>query len=176
MTIHPIRPHLEARADQTGGNPSRDAALGDEMRRTLSGWPAGVTVVSVRDDDEVLALTVGSFTSVSLNPPLLLICIGENAGILPSLLDVGRFTVNLLVEGQERIAALMAEKLPPDAALFAGEGDPLLSGALASIVCSVEAEHPAGDRRIVVGRVERIVPGSEAAPLVRFRREYRGLR
>jgi flavin reductase (NADH) len=171
MTPRPIDPTIRAGGEGAG----EDAVLKAALREALSLWPGGVAVVAVRDDDEVLALTVNAFASVSQSPPLVLACIGEHAGILPSLLDAGRFTVTLLAEGQKRLAAAFADKLPPPDADFGPDGDPVLRGAVASLVCSVWETYPGGDHRIVVGLVERVEIGSEEAPLVYHRRRYRGI-
>jgi flavin reductase (NADH) len=107
-------------------------------------------------------------------PPLVLVCIDEHGHILPSLLAERRFTVSLLAETQKRLAAGFAEKLPSADDPFA-EGDPVLHGSLSALVCTLWEAYPGGDHRIVVGRVERVVPGDEEAPLLYHRRRYRGL-
>lgn len=174
MSPRPIVPTIRTGAGEPGADD--DPALAADFREALSLWPSGVAVVAVRDEDEVVALTVSAFASVSLRPPLVLVCVGEHAGILPSLEDAGRFTVSLLAGGQKRVAADLAEKLPPGAELFAGDaGDPVLVGALATLVCSLWEAYPGGDHRIVVGRVERVVFGPEAPPLLYHRRSYREL-
>jgi flavin reductase (NADH) len=172
MSPRPIQPGILTRP---GAADDEDAALRDAFREALSGWASGVAVVAVRDDDEVIAMTVSAFTSVSMYPPLVLVCIDEQGHLLPSLLDVGRFTVSLLAEGQKRQAAWFAEKLPAAVDPFS-EGDPVLHGSLSALVCTVWKAYPGGDHRIVVGRVERVVPGDEEAPLLYHRRQYRGLR
>lgn len=174
MTPRPIQATVRTRGDDPGGS-----GLSADFREAMAAWPAGVVVVAVRDDDEVLGMTASAFTSVSADPPLVLVCVSEHAPILFSLLDEGRFTVNLLAAGQARAAAAFADKLPPDPGLFADDaddaGDPVLRGALATFVCTLWAEHPGGDHRVVIGRVERVVLGADAPPLVYHRRGYRGL-
>ena len=171
MSPRPIQPTILTR--QAGGDDG-DESLRAELREALSRWASGVAVVAVRDDDEVLALTASAFTSVSMYPPLVLVCIDEHAHLLPSLLDVGRFTVTLLAEGQKRLAAFFAEKLPAADDPFTGD-DPVLPGALSTLVCTVWEAYPGGDHRIVVGRVERVVPGDDEPPLLYHGRQYRGL-
>lgn len=171
MSTRPIQSTIVTHA---AGPDDADAALRDALREALSGWASGVAVVAVRDDDEVLALTVSAFASVSMHPPLVLVCIDENAHLLPSLLEAGRFTVSLLAEGQKRLAAWFAEKLPVEDDPFTAD-DPVLPGALAALVCTVWQAYAGGDHRIVVGCVERVVPGDGDAPLVYHRRQYRGL-
>lgn len=150
------------------------AELREQFRDAMSRWPSGVAVVAVRDEDEVVGLTVSAFTSASLDPPLALVCIGRNAAILPYLEEVRRFTVNVLPDGARAIASRFSQQMPEDPSLFTS-GDPLLHGSVTSIVCSVAAVHPAGDHRIFVGAVERVEPGLDESPLVHHRREYRSL-
>lgn len=170
MNSRPIVARIRAGGDD-------EESLADRFREALSHWAAGVAVLAVRDDDEVLALTVSSVASVSLDPPLVLACVSGHAAILPSLLETGRFTLNLLGEDARAAAVGFAQGLPAPRGSFPEDGDPVLRGALASLVCAVDAAHPGGDHRIVVGRVERIEPGdAEEAPLVYYRRGYRGLR
>lgn len=171
MSPRPIQPTILTRP---AGADDGDAALRAEVREALSRWASGVAIVAVREDDEVVALTVSAFASVSMHPPLVLVCIDEHAHLLPSLLDAGRFTVSLLSEGQKRLAAFFAEKLPAAHDPFTGE-DPVLDGAVSALVCSLWEAYPGGDHRIVVGRVERVAPGDDEAPLLYHRRQYRGL-
>lgn len=147
----------------------------DDFREALACWTSGVAVIAVRDDGDVVAMTVGSFTSLSLRPALVLVCVDEQAALLPSLEDAGRFTLSILADDQRRLALSYADRFPFDQALTAADADPVLPGALASIVCTVAEMHPGGDHRIVVGRVERVAIGREAPPLVHHRREYRTL-
>ncbi|WP_420125594.1 flavin reductase family protein [Longimicrobium sp.] len=171
MSPRPIQPTIHTHAH---GPDDDDAALRDAFREALSGWASGVAVVAVREDDEVVAMTVSAFASVSMYPPLVLVCIDENGHILPSMLAERRFTVSLLGEAQKRLAASFADKLPAADDLFA-EGDPVLHGSVAALICTLWEAYPGGDHRIVVGRVERAVAGEEDAPLVYHRRRYRGL-
>lgn len=171
MSPRPIQPGIQTRA---GDDADGDDTLRMDLRDALSRWPGGVAIVAAREDDEVVALTVSAFASVSMYPPLVLVCIDEHSHLLPSVLAAGRFTVNLLAEGQKRLAAWFAEKLPPDDDPFNGD-DPVLGGALSALVCTVWEAYPGGDHRIVVGRVERVVHGDDEPPLLYHRRQYRGL-
>ena len=170
MNTRPIVARIRS-GDGDEGDPLREA-----LKEALSHWPGGVAVLVVREDDEVVALTINAFTAVSVDPPLVLVCVAEHAAILPSLLDAGRFTVNFLPESARAVAVGYAQNFPPGPPPFDDEGDPVMRGVLASLVCSTWALHPGGDHRIVVGRVERVVLGEEAPPLVYHRRNYRGLR
>lgn len=162
----PIQPGI-----RTGDDAGPDEAL---LREAWAHWATGVSILAVRDGEDVDALTVSAFVPLSLRPPLVLVSLGNDASALTTLLDVGRFTLNVLPAGAERQAGLAASRGPQDELRFA-EGDPVLEGALVSIVCRHAADHPGGDHRIVVGEVERVALGSEAEPLVHYRREYRRL-
>lgn len=171
MTPRPIQPTIHTHAQ---GPDDGDAALREAFRDALSRWAGGVAIVAVREDDEVVAMTVSAFASVSMDPPLVLVCIDEHGHILPSLLAERRFTVNILGEGQKRLAAHFADKLPSADDPFT-EGDPVLHGSLSALVCTLWEAYPGGDHRIVVGRVERVLPGDDETPLLYHGRRYRGL-
>lgn len=152
-----------------------EADLGREFRTALARWASGVTVVSVRDDSHVFGITATAFASVSLDPPMVLVCLGGNAIVLP-MLDVGtQMVVSILGEDQKRTATIFTDVGPLGRELFAAEGPPVLAGSLASLVCSVDALHPAGDHRIVVARVQSVVLGAAAGPLLRYERGWRTL-
>ncbi|MBD0319975.1 MAG: flavin reductase [Gemmatimonadetes bacterium] len=147
----------------------------DPVREAFARWASGVTILAVDDEGEALAMVASAFTPLSLDPPLALVCLRADAAILPDLEDVGRFTLSLLAEGQRRLASSLVSGNPVPADAFDHTPDPVLRGALATLVCAVHALHPGGDHRIVVGRVERVVPGPAGAPLLYHAREYRTL-
>lgn len=151
-----------------------DAAAGELLREAMSRWASGVAVLAVRDEDEVVGLTATAFTSVSADPPLVLVCVGEQSAVLPFLLDRERFTMNILGERGRAAASRFSQQMPDDPSLFE-PGDPVLRGSITSLVCELHAVHPGGDHRIVVGRVERVVIGPDEPPLLYRAREYRVL-
>lgn len=169
MTRRPIQPGISS-----GPEPPGDEAEA-MLRDAFAAWLSGVTLVAVRDAAGVHALTVSAFTPLSLRPPLVLVALDEQAPVLTYLMDVRRFTVNLLAESQRGLASRFADRFPVGAAPFTRQGDPLLEGALASLVCTVEADHRAGDHRLVIGRVERAALGAQPRPLAYHDREYRRL-
>jgi flavin reductase (NADH) len=172
MAKRPIVAGIRTRAEEP------DSAGGvrlDELREALACWTSGVAVLAVRDDGDVVAMTISSFSSLSLRPPLVMLAVDEQAAVLPSLEDVGRFTVSILAQDQRRLALSYADRFPFDQVISGEDADPTVPGALASLVCTVGAMHPGGDHRIVVGQVERVMLGADAPPLVYHRREYRTL-
>ena len=152
----------------------------DDFRKVLSHFGSGVTVVTASDADKRPAgLTCSSFASVSLDPPLVLVCVDHKAQCFPALRDHGRFAVNILSAGQEAISRRFAtskilDKFEGVAHVVTDLGLPLLEGALAHLECTTVGLHVEGDHTIFIGRVERIgVPGGE--PLLYYRGKYERL-
>lgn len=147
------------------------------FRQVLGSYPTGVTVVTGRGGNgEPFGLTVNSFTSVSLDPPLVLVCIDRLSSSHDPLVEGGSFAVNVLARDQTALAARFATE--PSAERFldlAWEegplGDPVLPGAVAWLACRLAAVHPAGDHSILVGRVEEL-DASDREALVFHRGGY----
>jgi flavin reductase (DIM6/NTAB) family NADH-FMN oxidoreductase RutF len=154
---------------------SREADLDRAFRTALARWASGVTVVSVRDDAQVFGITATAFASVSLDPPLVLVCLGANAIVLPMLETGTQLVVSILGADQKRAATIFTDVGPLGRELFAPEGPPVLAGSLASLVCSVDAKHAAGDHTIIVARVHQVVLGENAQPLLRYERAWHTL-
>lgn len=144
----------------------------ERLREAFSRWPAGVAVVAARDGNRTQGITVTAFTPLSLEPPLILVCLHQDAPVLDPIQDAGRFTVNFLAADQKRIANIFADRFQAAGVNFS-DGDPLLEDAPVSLRCALHALHPGGDHRIVVGRVEEVLLREDAQPLVHARREYR---
>lgn len=161
-----------------GGAPDieTDADLERAFRTALAQWASGVTVVSVRDEPHVFGITVTAFASVSLDPPLVLVCLGGNAVVLP-ILDVGKqLVVNILGADQQRTATIFTDVGPLGRELFPPDGPPVIAGSPASLICTVDALHPAGDHTVVIARVQRVVLGDGGQPpLLRHDRAWRSL-
>jgi flavin reductase (DIM6/NTAB) family NADH-FMN oxidoreductase RutF len=151
----------------------------DAFRRALCQFAAGVTVVTTRDaKGRPLGLTVTAFSSVSLDPPLVLVCVDHRSEAHVGFRDAGLFGVSILAEGQEdvsrRFAAGGAAKFKGLELAAGTTGVPLVPGAVAHLECRVKATHDAGDHRIYVGEVlgVDVHPGR---PLVYHDRDYRRL-
>jgi flavin reductase (DIM6/NTAB) family NADH-FMN oxidoreductase RutF len=148
----------------------------DEFRSALSRFASGVTVVTtLMDSGEPHGITVSAFCSVSLEPPLVLVCIDRRASVHDQLGKGRHFAVNVLAEHQEDHSRRFASKHPDrfkDTHYTSGiTGVPVLEDALANIECRVVEAHPAGDHTIVVGEVEAI-DVREGKPLAYFRGGY----
>ncbi len=145
------------------------AVSGEEFRRALRSWASGVTVVTAHHEGVGRGMTVSSFASVSLSPPLVSVCLATGAGTLRCVQQSGAFGVNILASEQE----VLSEHFASDAVdRFAGiatrngrDGVPLIEGALCQLECRVFARHVLGDHELVVGEVMAVhcVPGSPLA-------------
>ena len=147
------------------------------FRQVLGAYPTGVTIVATRDGrGEPCGLTVNSFSSLSLDPPLVLVCIDRNASSHDRLVDSGSFAVSILADDQGGLAAHFASKPSDvrfrDVAWHEGPmGDPVVDGSSAWLACEIEAVHPGGDHSILVGRVAEGDLGHREA-LVFYRGTY----
>jgi len=151
------------------------------MRDTLARLPAGVVLVSTRDAGGFRGLTVTSFTSVSLDPPLVLVCLDRLATTRDALLAHGAFTASLLSRGQQFLADRFSGQAPVadpswrDVPHRLGEnGLPVVDGAVAWIECEVHSSQEAGDHDLVVGAVIAVGRGG-GEPLIHWERGYWGL-
>ena len=146
--------------------------------RQCPGWGCTVTSYSRQANGTPVGTTANAISSVSLDPPLLLACLAKNSETLAAIRETGRFAVNILAAEQRHHSDRFAKK---GAAVSAHEvefddhdfGVPILPGALATIVCEVEAIHAAGDHEIVIGDARHLYhrePGTE--PLLFYRGSY----
>jgi len=127
------------------------------FRQTVGQFVTGVTVVAMEVEGSLRALTANSFTSLSLNPPLVLFCLGKGTKAGQVIDQVAEFTVNILGQDQKHLSNYFAgawkQEEPPPFAFVPDEGGPRLAGAVASLGCRVHAVHEGGDHWIVVGEV-----------------------
>lgn len=149
----------------------------DHFRRVLGHFPTGVVVVTGLDRaGQPAGLAVGSFTSVSLEPPLVAFLPHRDSTSWPRIRESGAFCVNVLSADQEAVSRTFAthgqDKFADLSWRPAGSGSPVLDGILAYIDCEVEAVHEAGDHWIVLGRVRELDVLSTALPLVFFQGGY----
>jgi len=150
------------------------------FRDALGCFATGVTVVTAFcPDGTPIGLTANSFTSVSLDPPLLLVCIANNAGSAPFLREAERFAVNVLQIGQQPTSNRFAGKgedrfsaTPWETGEF---GTPVLTGSLSSFECTRDVVHDGGDHFLLVGRVVKAIFEPRRDPLLYFRGKYRKL-
>ncbi len=151
----------------------------DEFRAALSRFASGVTVVTTKDADGNLhGLTVSAFCSVSLEPPLILICIDKHTVSHYAFQESRRFVVNILREEQIhhsiQFAAPLADKFDGIAYHLNVEGIPVLEDALVNLECRLVNAHDNGDHTIFVGQIEKSHI-SDGKPLVYFYGNYRAI-
>jgi 3-hydroxy-9,10-secoandrosta-1,3,5(10)-triene-9,17-dione monooxygenase reductase component len=145
--------------------------------RTVGGhFATGVTVVTATDGDTPVGMACNSFSTVSLEPPLVLFSAAKASTTWPRIQAAGKWAVNVLGEDDEEVCRLFAQK---DADRFAHmtfrpgmSGAPILDRGLAFFDCVTEAEYDAGDHLIVVGRVLELGYQSEGKPLLFYRGGY----
>ena len=149
-----------------------------DFKRAMSQFVSGVTVVTTVHEGQMYGMTVASFASLSLDPPLVLICVGRRMQTHDAIAGAGRFGVSILGQDQQNLSNHFASKVEDK---FAGvdyrlgaSGVPLLSGAICTLECDLREQLPGGDHSIFVGSVESAQADGEA-PLVYFRSGYRQL-
>lgn len=148
-----------------------------QLRQAFGCFPTGVAVVSTLGADGVfVGLTVSSFTSLSLDPPLILWALSSRSSSLRAFETSERFAVNILAEDQveisQRFASSSRDKFHGVATHPGLGGTPLIEGCAAYIECRFESAQPGGDHVIFVGRVERVQVRARA-PLVYVGARYR---
>jgi flavin reductase (DIM6/NTAB) family NADH-FMN oxidoreductase RutF len=147
------------------------------FRQVLGAFPTGVTIVATRNGEGApCGMTVNAFTSVSLDPPLVLVCVQRGASSYDPLLTTGSFAVSVLSTEQAALAAHFSTE--PANMRFAEVdwhagplGDPVVDGSAAWLACTLASVHPGGDHSILVGRVEELGLG-ETDALVFYRGTY----
>lgn len=148
------------------------------FKLAMSHFASGVTVVTTEVDGKPYGLTVASFASLSLHPPLVLVCIEKSVKSHEAILAAGKFGVSILGQNQAEISGRFASKVEDKFAGIAvhrGELDvPLIDGAICTLECRVHEQLPGGDHTIFVGEVVD-AQTSDGAPLVYYRSGYRDL-
>jgi flavin reductase (DIM6/NTAB) family NADH-FMN oxidoreductase RutF len=147
------------------------------FRNALGCFATGVTVVTtVTDAGEPVGLTANSFSSVSLDPPLVLFCLDRASHNLDAFRAAGRFAVNVLGEDQRDLSVRFSTTIGDrwDGVVWERweTGAPVLNGCLAALDCETEAIHEGGDHVIIVGRVQRLAATTDGKPLLYFRGNY----
>jgi flavin reductase (DIM6/NTAB) family NADH-FMN oxidoreductase RutF len=150
-----------------------------EFRRALGCFATGVTVITAMDrEGNPRGLTANAFSSLSLEPTLILVCVDHRSDTFPVIGQASAFAVNILGEEQrevsQRFAGKGADKFAGVPYRAGGTGAPIIEGALAVIECLVESAHEAGDHTIFIGRVQSVEHGA-GKPLLFFRGNYASL-
>jgi len=148
------------------------------MREVLGHFATGVTVITAMDEGGPTGFACQSFHALSLDPALVCFCVGRTSSTWPRIRAAGRFAVNVLERGQERLCRNFAVSGGDKFSGVAWEpsplGSPLLDGVMAWVDCTIAAVHDGGDHHIVIGHV-RDLHAHGGDPLLFFRGQYRQL-
>ncbi len=156
---------------------------GTDFRNALGAFATGVTVITTRGSDHLFGMTANAFSSLSLDPPLVLVCVISGTTGAESIQDNAIFAVNVLGSHQEPVSRYFSAKDRPrglDAFheiphLSAMTGSPILEGSAAFLDCRLHAAHEAGDHIIFVGEVVALGSDPEVQPLVFHQGRYRAV-
>jgi flavin reductase (DIM6/NTAB) family NADH-FMN oxidoreductase RutF len=154
---------------------SADALDIARLKAVMGHFATGVTIVAGVEGGEPIGFTAQSFHSLSMDPPLVLVCPSKTVSSWPRIRDAAKFCVNILSTEQEAACMTFASKTTDkfkDVAWQAAPvtGSPMIDGSLAWIDCELQAEHDGGDHTIVVGRVVDVEINAQSAhPLVFYR-------
>jgi flavin reductase (DIM6/NTAB) family NADH-FMN oxidoreductase RutF len=168
------------RSDRTAHTPAATEGVARRaFRDVLGAFPTGVTVVTAAGPSGPAGLTTNAVASLSLDPPLIVVCFDNASRTLPVVREAGRFAVNVLRAGQEELAAVFASKRVQaekfEAACHSEQGGvPVLDDALAWLVCDLEELLPRGDHTMGIGAVTELA-AFDGDPLLFFRGAYWGL-
>jgi flavin reductase (DIM6/NTAB) family NADH-FMN oxidoreductase RutF len=159
--------------------PGVDVLRAHRFRRVLGRVPTGVVLVTAWTGDGPVGMAVNSFTSVSLDPPLVSFCAASSSATWPRIRSVEAFSVNVLGEHHAEVSRRFAQK---GVDRFAGlghrpgvTGAPVLDGVAAHLDCELHAVHRAGDHVIVLGHVVHLDADEDVRPLVFHGGDYCGL-
>jgi flavin reductase (DIM6/NTAB) family NADH-FMN oxidoreductase RutF len=160
-------------SDITDDSATFDSA---KFRQVLGHFPTGVTVITTMSEGAPVGFAVGSFASLSLDPPQVLFCAGAQSSTWPKIREQGKFCANILADDQEDVCRVFASKATDKFAEIgwkhSGNGSPLIAGALAYIDCDIADVVEAGDHFVVIGAVRDLDVQHEGGPLVFFRGGY----
>ncbi|MBC8268215.1 MAG: flavin reductase family protein [Rhodospirillaceae bacterium] len=147
------------------------------FRKVLGRFATGITIVTGLSEDNIaVGLTVNAFTSLSLEPPLVLFCLDKATASVNAFKEGDGFALNMLNENQQQLSVKFSSKIEDR---FAGvdfdtwdTGVPILGGCLANLECIIDAVHDGGDHLIIVGRVKRVAQVEAGKPLLYFDGAY----
>lgn len=151
------------------------------FREALRRFATGVVIVTARNTDgQPRAITINAFSSVSLDPPLILYCLDKSAYHFSIFVEAKSFAVNILSADQQALSNRFAAEVEDDLADLSIKtlqtGSPILTGCLTALDCTTEMQYQAGDHLIIIGRVSAIDQIMGGEPLLYFESGYRGLR
>lgn len=153
-----------------------------EFRAALAQWASGVAIATSVLEGQRIGITVSSFTSLSMEPPRVLICVAKRLYTHQVIVTSGCFAVNILAADQQDWGMLFAGRVPEQADRFEGiahfeaeTGAPILPGVLAWVDCRLSTVHDGGDHSIIVGDVVAAGARTDGAPILYYHRTWRQL-
>jgi 3-hydroxy-9,10-secoandrosta-1,3,5(10)-triene-9,17-dione monooxygenase reductase component len=158
--------------------PEEQQDIATKLKRFMRLVAQPVTVVTTKEEDKLIGLTLSSFTSISIKPPIVMICVSSTAPSLPMLLKREKFVVNLLSKGQQFLAERFSgihnvkEKFDKIDYALNNRGLPVLSEAAAYIDCDFLTKYEAGDHIIILGSPVNISFPGKSDPLVYYAQQY----
>jgi flavin reductase (DIM6/NTAB) family NADH-FMN oxidoreductase RutF len=162
--------------------PEQSSVQPEALRQAMRQWATGVTVVSSQDHGVRHGMTVSSFTSISLEPPLVLVSLAKAARTHDLVQRSGVFGVTLLAQSQQQISERFAGRIPEDQDRYAGletftltTGAPFLRGGLTCLDCEVVAVQEAGNNTLFIGQVVDLQVKQDGIPLIYYDQGYRRL-
>ncbi len=154
----------------------------DPLQVVMRRWASGVTIVTAQHNDQRHGMTVSSFTSVSLQPPIVLICIDRSTRTHDLILESGRFAVCFLRYDQRELSDRFAGRIPSIMDRFEGielettaSGLSVPAGCLATMDCSVVASQMPGQSTVFMAEVRSVTLGPDGPPLLYYNQDYRSL-
>ena len=148
-----------------------------DFRRLMGFWATGVSVITAQGDEGPAGATANALSSLSLDPPLALVCFDLSSRTLAAVRESERFCINMLSVGQEDVSRLFATKRSQEEK-FADiehhlvEGAPVIDNCLAYLVCELDSELRRGDHVIAIGKVLGSGVDDDSSPLIYYRSEY----
>jgi flavin reductase (DIM6/NTAB) family NADH-FMN oxidoreductase RutF len=153
---------------------------GDAFRQLMAFWATGVSVVTAMGTEGPAGATANALTSLSLAPPLALVCFDLSSRTLHAVRESERFCINMLRAGQEDVSRLFASKKSPAEKFAALEyrveaGTPVIEGCLAHLICALDSELRRGDHMVAIGEVLSGTTDAEGSPLIFYRGQYQAV-
>ena len=148
-----------------------------DFRRLMGFWATGVSVITAQGEQGPAGATANALSSLSLEPPLALVCFDLSSRTLAAVRESERFGINMLSSGQEDISRLFATKKSQEEKFaeiehHLAQGVPVIDNCLAHLVCGLDSELRRGDHVIAIGQVLESGVDEDAAPLLFYRSEY----
>ena len=156
----------------------RSQIIRDSLKEVMRGFPQGVTVVTTKAKGRLWGVTVSSFMTVSLEPPLVLVSLMKKVDSSSAIASAGGFTVNFLADDQESVSDRFAGRLPLEDRFeglrhgSTGTGYPLIEGATGYFVCRKWRRYDGGDHILILGKVIEAKRVNDKSPLVYFKQQY----